>query len=82
MCANGYVPAGECRDVWVATPTDRNPDPATTVTITGADRPAATQFDHITAAATNDARDYTTGSNTIEFRVNVYHGSVVTFFYE
>jgi hypothetical protein len=72
---------GGCRDVWVATPTTRNPDPSTTVTIAGAARPAGVGFDHISAAATNNDRDYTIGSNSIVFRVNVYHGGVVTFFY-
>ena len=76
------VAAGGCRDIWVATPTSRNPDPATHVTITGASRPDGAEFDHISAAATNNQRDYTIGNDTIEFRVNVYHGGVVTFFYE
>jgi hypothetical protein len=76
------VPAGGCRDVWVATSTTRNPDPSTTVTITGAARPAETTFDHISAAATNNDRDYTIGANSIVFRVNYYHGGVVTFFYK
>lgn len=75
------VASGACRDVWMATPTTRNPDPATHVTITGADRPANALYDHVSAAATNNDRDYTLGSNSIVFRVNVYHGGVATFFY-
>ncbi len=76
------VAAGSCRDVWAATPTDRNPDPSTTVTITGTRRPAEAAYDHISAAATNNDRDYTIGNDSIVFRVNVYHGGVVTFFYK
>lgn len=76
------VPAGGCADVWVATPTTRNPDPSTTVTITGTTRPAGSAFDHISAAATNNDRDFDLASNAIVFRMNYYHGGVVTFFYK
>ena len=76
------VAAGECRDVWVATPTDRNPDPATTVTITASGHPADAVFDHISAAATNNDRDFDILQASIVFRVNVYHGGAVSVFYK
>lgn len=74
------IAAGQCKDLWQATSTTRNPDPATVVTITGGARPTGVAFDHVSAATTYNTPS-TKAQNTATFNVNYYHGAAVTFFY-
>ncbi|MDQ6888538.1 MAG: hypothetical protein M3068_14810 [Gemmatimonadota bacterium] len=74
------IPAGSCADVWLATATSRNPDPATLVSVAPLSFPLEAAFGRVVSAETDDM-GYTLEGDHASFMANVYHGGATTYYF-
>lgn len=74
------IAAGSCADVWIATPTTRNPDPGTLVTVKPVSLVSGASFNRVVSAETED-EGYTLENDRASFVSNVYHGGASTFYF-